>query len=100
MTNKIRFVEDEESVFTAENVQERKKKLRAYMKERRGQNENRDVKEKLLIDNFFQWLIEERTGACTQRKVFVYLSFSSEAPTHALIERLLNLGHTVVVPRV
>ena len=42
-TSKLRFVTGEE------NVIERKKNLRAYMKEKRGENENRDLKERLMI---------------------------------------------------
>ena len=100
MMNKIRFVEEESFDTASETIQERKKKLRAYMKERRGQNENRDVKERLLIDNFLHWLSCERKGACTGLKVFIYLSFSSEAPTDTLIERLKEMGCKIYCPRI
>lgn len=92
-TNKLRFVESE-----AETVAQRKTRLRAYMKSRRGDNENRDVKEELLIENFFKAL--EKTGLNNAEKFFVYLSFSSEAPTDRLIEALQEQGKTVYCPRI
>ena len=97
--NKIRFVEEALDV-SAEGICLRKKRLRAYMKERRGENENRDVKERLLIDNFFKAVFSETEGACTRRKVFIYLSFSSEAPTDTLIEALIERGCEVYCPRI
>ena len=101
MMSKIRFVEKlEEENSNSENIQDRKKKLRVYMKERRSQNENRDVKEALLIENFFQWFMSEMGGACTRRRLFVYLSFSLEAPTDLLIERLKEAGHEVYCPKI
>lgn len=96
--NKLRFAGEEEI-----SVRERKKRLRAYMKERRADNENRDVKEALLAENFFKLLGElfgERTGAGTRLTCFCYLSYSSEAPTDKLIERLLEAGVNVTCPRV
>ena len=51
-TTKLEFVE----ISKTECVTERKKNLRAYMKERRGDNENRDVKELLLMENLFKGL--------------------------------------------
>ena len=63
-TNRLRFVQSE-----TKSVEERKKRLRAYMKERRGDNENRDVKEALLVANFFE-AIEKTIGACTRLLVF------------------------------
>lgn len=47
-TNKLRFVEAADDVAAAG----KKDRLRAYMRERRGENENRDVKEVLLTENF------------------------------------------------
>ena len=94
----LRFVEEDET-----SVAERKKKLRAYMKERRANNENRDVKEGLLLENFlalYQAVFGESIGAGTRRTFFVYLSFSSEAPTDKLIQTLIEYGHNVCAPRV
>ena len=85
------------------SVSERKKQLRVYAKSKRANVVNRDVKELLLCEQFdkaYEMLFGESIGAGTHRTVFVYLSFSSEAPTQMLIERLLDAGHTVVVPRV
>lgn len=90
-TSKLRFVTGEE------NVIERKKNLRAYMKEKRGENENRDLKEGLMVENLFS----ERAGLIqtgVKKKWFVYLSFSSEARTDDLIERLLQAGQEVFCP--
>lgn len=61
------------------SVSERKASLRSYMKKRRGENENRDVKEALLLENFL------KSGAAERESFFVYMSFSSEAPTDKLI---------------
>lgn len=96
--NKLRFVEEEET-----SVAERKKRLRSYMKERRANNENRDVKETLLVENFFglfKKLFGERTGAGTRLTCFCYLSYSSEAPTDKLIQDLLDAGARVLCPKV
>ena len=98
-TNKLRFVENEPCL----DIAKRKKNLRERMKERRADNENRDVKESLLCNNFFQLLdgLEKKmAGAGTRRTVFVYLSFSSEAPTDKLIETLQEKGFTVLCPRI
>ena len=48
ITDKFSFVEKRES-----SAAERKASLRTYMKRRRGENENRDIKESLLVENFF-----------------------------------------------
>lgn len=98
-TNKLRFVENE-PLQSAEDARESKKRLRAYMKARRGENENRDVKESLLLDNVFSALQEKGLGTGTGKRVFVYLSFSSEAPTDKLIERLIEQGWQVYCPRI
>lgn len=95
---KLSFVEEDEI-----SVAERKKQLRAYAKKQRASVVNRDVKEALLMENFsaaYQRIFSQSIGAGTHRVIFVYLSFSSEAPTHALMERLLEAGHTVLLPRV
>ena len=87
-TNKFTFVEKGES------IAERKKSLRAYMKRRRGDNENRDSKEILACERLFSIL---PSGA---KRFFVYLSFSSELKTELVIERLLLEGKKVFCPRV
>ena len=122
-TNRFAFAKKEEL-----SVTERKKRLRAYMKERRSQNENRDVKELRLVENVFSALktlfdanasgavncttdcsADCSVGAsgavnCTTEKekktCFCYLSFSSEAPTDKLIENLVKCGFRVCAPRV
>ena len=77
----FRFVEREER-----SAAERKASLRRTMKQRRGENENRDVKEALLLENFL------RTEAAGKESFLVYLSFSSEAPTDKLVAYLLAAG--------
>ncbi|MBQ7771021.1 MAG: hypothetical protein IJ373_07540, partial [Clostridia bacterium] len=98
-TNKLRFVETAPAR-SKEEIVERKKSLRGYMKERRGENENRDVKESLLIANVLRALEEKGMGTDKDKRAFVYLSFSSEAPTDKLIESLLERGWRVYCPRV
>ena len=98
-TNKLRFVETAPAR-SKEEIVERKKSLRGYMKERRGENENRDVKESLLIANVLRALEEKGMGTGLDKRVFVYLSFSSEAPTDKLIEVLLERDWQVYCPRV
>lgn len=93
ITNRLRFVEDKTQTLT-----EQKASLRAYMKGRRSDNVNRDVKEELLTENFFKAL--EETGLADAETFFVYLSFSSEAPTDKLIETLCDKGKRVYCPRV
>ena len=70
MTNgKLRFVERQET-----DVWQRKKDLRSYMKRRRSDNENRDVKETLLIDNVLRLLerdLSKTNGAGTRLNVMV-----------------------------
>jgi 5-formyltetrahydrofolate cyclo-ligase len=98
-TNKLRFVESAGN----EDLTKRKISLRQRMKERRADNENRDVKETLLCDRFFELinsLENKMMGAGTRRTVFVYLSFSSEAPTDKLIESLQEKGFRVLCPRI
>ncbi len=98
-TNKLRFVENE-PLQSAESTQESKKRLRAYMKARRGENENRDVKERLLVENLLRALEGKGMGTGTGKRAFVYLSFSSEAPTDKLIESLIEQGWQVYCPRI
>ncbi len=95
-TNNLRFVEEDRNL----SVSQRKKNLRFRMKERRGENENRDIKETLLVENFKKEFLDKTTGAGTSLTYFIYLSFSSEAPTDKLIELLLNEGNKVCCPRV
>lgn len=69
------------------------------MKEKRGENENRDGKEARMLEN----LLSEEAGLLQtgkKQKWFVYLSFSSEARTDGLIEALLSRGEEVYCPRV
>lgn len=91
----LRFAEDE----SIKSVIERKKALRIRMKERRANNENRDVKEMLLTENVLT-VLEKLSGDRDKKKVFCYLSYSAEAPTDGLIERLLEQGYEVYCPRV
>ena len=94
ITNKLRFVETQ-----PQSLAERKRALRAYMKARRGENENRDIKENRLIENFLVVLADllaDKQGITG----FIYLSRSSEAPTDKLIEICQNKGVEVYSPRV
>ena len=80
------------------SVRERKRALREYMKEKRGEIVNRDVKEERLMENFFELLNE--AGKKDARVFFVYASYSSEARTDKLIEALERAGKTVYCPRI
>ncbi len=92
----LKIVYQRGEVSPLESIEKRKKELRAYMRARRANNENRDVKEELLIKNLLSL-----GGTVTDKEnFFVYLSYSSEAPTDGLIERLLTLGKKVFCPRV
>ena len=93
ITNKLRFVPTDNP-----SVETRKKRMRQRMKERRANNENRDVKEILLTENFLK-AVEDLKGAGTRLSYFIYLSYSSEAPTDKLIEELLERGAAVYSPR-
>ena len=95
MTRMLRFADGEPS-----SIEEQKARLRAYMKSKRAENTNRDVKENKLIDHFYQAIFSKTYGAGTRLTFFIYLSFSREAPTDRLIERLLADGHTVCCPRI
>lgn len=90
----LRFVENEEM-----DIAEQKKSLRTFMRKRRADNENRDVKEVLMIDNLFHGVLDKMDGAGARRNVFVYLSYSSEAKTDSLINRLQEEGFNVYCPR-
>ncbi|MBQ8296131.1 MAG: 5-formyltetrahydrofolate cyclo-ligase [Clostridia bacterium] len=101
ITTKLWFVEQEKTERADDRI-EQKKRLRAYMKGKRGETENRDVKERALIENFCENFLgenHETTGAGMRRTFFVYLSRASEAPTDKLIERLLEKGQKVCCPR-
>ncbi|MBQ7924432.1 MAG: 5-formyltetrahydrofolate cyclo-ligase [Clostridia bacterium] len=89
----LRFAEEQEP----KSIEERKKQLHIRMKQRRANNENRDVKETLLIENTLATLERYQGG---EKTVFCYLSYSSEAPTDGLIEALLERGYKIYCPRV
>ncbi len=96
--NNLRFVKDDET-----DIVERKKRLRAYMKNRRADNENRDVKEKLLTENtlsLFETLFAEQIGKGEKLRCFCYLSYSLEAGTDMIVEKLKEKGVEVLCPRV
>ncbi len=93
ITNKLRFAPTDNP-----SIETRKKSMRQRMKERRANNENRDVKEILQAENFLK-AVEDLKGAGTRLSYFVYLSYSSEAPTDKLIEELLERGAAVYSPR-
>ena len=77
-------------------IVERKKELRAHMKKRRALTDNKDVKEDLMLDNFFQALRE--AGKENAERFFVYMSYSSEARTDKLIAALQAQGKKVYAP--
>ena len=79
------------------SVEEKKKSLREYAKRKRSEEVNRDVKEKLLVENFFTAL--EKLSWTDKKVFFVYLSFSSEAPTDKLVQTLIEKGKSVYCPR-
>ncbi len=91
----LRFAEDDQ----IKSVEEKKRELRMRMKQRRGNNENRDVKETLLVQNVFLAL-EKWQKDGDGKNVFCYLSYSSEASTDLLIEKLIEQGYNVFCPRV
>ncbi len=84
------------------DVGARKKALRARMRAVRSELVNRDAKQNLIVGNTLSLLDEicKSNGAGTRRSCFVYLSYSTEAATDALIERLLEKGYTVYCPRI
>ena len=70
---KLRFLD--ETTDSARTVKERKKAFRSSMKERRANNENRDVKELLMVENFFRGISETYGDKGSGKRYFVYLSF-------------------------
>ena len=96
MVTKLRFVDEETPV----EQKEKKARLRAYMKKKRMETTNRDLKEQRLIEHFYQAVFGETSHPGMRLSFFIYLSFSREAPTDGLIERLLADGHRVYCPRV
>ena len=88
---------------TLEQICKQKQALRAYMKKLRAENVNRDVKERLLLENFikaYASFFPEMAGARIRRKVFCYLSYSREAPTDKLLQYLEERGVETYAPRV
>ena len=89
----LRFVEDAKT-----DVAERKRNVRAYIKEVRAGLDNKDAKAERLVKHTLAFLQERKhTG---KNKVFVYLSFSTEADTDGLIETLLTCGYEVYCPKI
>ena len=95
MMRKLCFADGEPS-----SKEEQKSRLRAYMKGKRAENDNRDVKELRLIEHFYQAIFLKTEGAGTRLTFFIYLSRFREAPTDRLIEKLLLDGHRVCCPRI
>ena len=95
MMRNLRFADEEKAL----TQKEKKARLRVYMKNKRMENTNRDVKEERLIENFYKAVFGEMPHPGMRLTFFVYLSFFREAPTDGLIERLLLDGHRVCCPR-
>ena len=96
--NNLRFVKEDET-----DIVERKKRLRAYMKGRRADNENRDMKEERLTKNalsLVETLFGEKIAKGERLRCFCYLSYSSEAGTDTLVEKLQEKGVEVLCPKV
>ena len=93
MKTNLRFVEGKET-----SVAERKKNMRVYMRARRAEVVNRDVKEDLLVQNFFSAV--QSVGLDAFQSAFLYLSYSHEADTDKLLNALLEQGKAVYCPRV
>lgn len=86
-----------------ESIKQQKNKLRLQMKALRKENEDKEEKDALLLENCLQAIrvfIAKKAEAGTKRKFFIYRSFSSEASTDKLIETLLKSGVLVYCPRV
>jgi len=94
-TNNFRVLRREQTP-----VKDQKKELRTFMKRRRGETENRDVKERALICNFLSFVSANGLDKKNNLTCFLYLSYSSEAPTFALAETLKTRGVRVLCPRV
>ncbi len=90
----LRFVEGENA-----SLAERKASVRAYMKSKRAENTNRDVKALLAAENLMS-VLDDLVGAGTSLSVLVYLSYSSELSTEPLIDKLLERGVAIYAPRV
>ena len=90
----LRFVEGENT-----SLAERKASVRAYMKSKRAENTNRDVKALLAAENLMR-VLDDLMGAGTSLSALVYLSYSSELSTEPLIDKLLERGIIVYAPRV
>ena len=89
----LRFVENVET-----DVAERKRSVRAYIKEVRAGLDNKDAKAERMTKHALAFLEERKQAG--KNKVFVYLSFSTEADTDGLIEELLARGYEVYCPRI
>lgn len=96
MTRKLSFVDENVTV----TQKEKKMRLRTYMKNKRMENTNRDVKEERLMEHLYQAVFGEMPYPGMRLTFFIYLSFFREAPTDGLIERLLLDGHRVCCPRI
>ncbi len=94
-TKNFQIVEREQT-----SVKEEKKELRSFMKRRRAETENRDIKERALVENFLKFLSEKGFQIGKELTCFIYLSYSSEAPTLSLIDELKARGVRVLCPRV
>ena len=90
----LRVVEGENT-----SLAERKASVRAYMKSKRAENTNRDVKALLAAENLMR-VLDDLMGAGTSLSALVYLSYSSELSTEPLIDKLLERGIIVYAPRV
>ena len=90
----LRFVEGENT-----SLAERKASVRAYMKSKRAENTNRDVKALLAAENLMS-VLDDLVGVGTSLSVLVYLSYSSELSTEPLIDKLLERGVAIYAPRV
>ena len=71
MTMKLRFADEDGST----TQKDKKAHLRAYMKNKRMENTNRDVKEERLIEHFYKAVLGERDNPGMRLTFFIYLSF-------------------------
>ena len=92
-TSKIRIVEDGN-----ESLQAQKKFLRSRMKGVRAEVVNRDQKSRAFTANALWYIEQKKSRGERVKKVFVYLSFSSELSTDLLVEALQNEGFEVYAP--
>lgn len=80
-----------------------KKELRSLMKKIRAEKAKEEESEEDLLANFLcleREIKTETSRAGTRLNYFVYLSYSSEAPTDKLITTLLENGNGVYCPRI